>query len=277
MSLHMSVKSTSERIQKILAERGIGSRREIEKWIDAGRISVNGKVAKLGDRINDHDKVCIDGSLLRSDRSSTQKTRVIAYHKPAGEVCTRKDEQGRKTVFDHLPRINNSRWVSIGRLDINTLGLLLFTNDGQLANRLMHPSSEIEREYAVRVIGQVDKDILKRLRSGVELEDGPARFSDIVDSGGEGVNHWYHVVLMEGRNREVKRLWESQGVKVSRLMRVRFGPIILPRRSRPGSVRELDKTEVDGLIQLSDQKAEKNTANKQKTKRSPRKKLPRRK
>ncbi len=277
MSSHMSVKSTSERIQKILAERGVGSRREIEKWIDAGRISVNGKVAKLGDRINDHDKVCIDGRVLHSGRSSTQKTRVIAYHKPAGEVCTRKDEQGRKTVFDHLPRLNNSRWVSIGRLDINTLGLLLFTNDGQLANRLMHPSSEIEREYAVRVIGQVDKDILKRLRSGVELEDGPARFSDIVDSGGEGVNHWYHVVLMEGRNREVKRLWESQGVKVSRLMRVRFGPIILPRRSRPGSVIELDKADVDRLIQLTDQKAEKNIADKQKTKRTPGKKIPRRK
>jgi 23S rRNA pseudouridine2605 synthase len=273
----MSVKSTSERIQKILAERGVGSRREIEKWIEAGRISVNGKVAMLGDRINDHDKVCIDGRVLRSGGPSTQKTRVIAYHKPVGEVCTRKDERGRKTVFDHLPRLNNSRWVSVGRLDINTLGLLLFTNDGQLANRLMHPSSEIEREYAVRVIGQVDNEILKRLRNGVDLEDGPARFSDIVDSGGEGANHWYHVVLMEGRNREVKRLWESQGVKVSRLIRVRFGPIILPRRSRPGSVRDLDKTEVDRLIQLADQKTEKNIANKQKTKRSPRKKSTRRK
>ena len=253
----MSVDNTSERIQKILAQEGHGSRREIESWIAAGRISVNGKIAKLGDRISSQDKVYFDGRMLRLMKATTRKLRVIAYHKPAGEVCTRKDEKGRATVFDNLPRLSHGRWISIGRLDINTLGLLLFTNDGELANRLMHPSTGIDREYAVRVIGKVDMAILRQLQKGVELEDGFARFTDIVDSGGVGVNHWYHVVLMEGRHHEVKRLWESQGVKVSRLIRVRFGPVILPRRSRPGSIRELKKAEVDEIIQCSGMEIEK--------------------
>ena len=243
------VSSKTERIQKVLAQEGIGSRREIETWISAGRIEVNGKLAKLGDRIEASDKISIDGRIIRLNTSSAQKTRVIAYHKPAGEVCSRKDEKGRVTVFDRLPRLKQGRWINVGRLDINTFGLLLFTNEGQLAHRLMHPSSGIDREYAARVLGDVNTEILERLRKGVELDDGPARFTDIVDSGGEGANHWYHVAIMEGRNREVKRLWESQGVKVSRLIRVRFGPITLPRRSRPGTTRELEQTEVDKLMQ----------------------------
>ncbi len=248
----MSDTKTPERIQKVLARMGLGSRREIESWIKAGRIKVNGKLAKLGDVITTEDRVQLDKKQIKFPRKTDSRPRVIAYHKPAGEICTRKDTQGRTTVFNNLPRLKGSRWVSIGRLDINTYGLLLFTNDGDLANRLMHPSSNIDREYAVRVVGKVDEDMLKRLQAGVELEDGPAHFSDIVDSGGEGANHWYHVTLMEGRNHEVKRLWETQGITVSRLIRVRFGPILLPRNSRIGTVRELDDKELDALYEWLD-------------------------
>ena len=230
----MSGQQKPERIQKVLARMGLGSRREIESWIKAGRIMVNGKLAKLGDSITTEDRVQLDKKQIKFPRKTDSRPKVITYHKPAGEICTRKDAEGRTTVFSKLPRLKGARWVSIGRLDINTSGLLLFTNNGDLANRLMHPSSNIDREYAVRVIGRVDEAMLKQLQKGVELEDGPAHFSDIVDSGGDGANHWYQVTMMEGRNHEVKRLWESQGVKVSRLMRVRFGPIILSRRSRPG-------------------------------------------
>jgi len=240
---------TPERIQKVLARMGLGSRREIESWIKAGRIMVNGSLAKLGDVITTDDRVQLDKKQIKFPRKTDSRPRVIAYHKPAGEICTRKDTEGRATVFSNLPRLKGSRWVSIGRLDINTYGLLLFTNDGDLANRLMHPSSCIDREYAVRVVGKVDEDMLKQMQEGVELEDGPAHFSDIVDSGGEGANHWYHVTLMEGRNHEVKRLWESQGITVSRLIRVRFGPIILPRNSRVGTVRELDDKELDAIYE----------------------------
>jgi 23S rRNA pseudouridine2605 synthase len=252
----MSDAKTPERIQKVLARMGLGSRREIESWIKAGRIMVNGSLAKLGDVITTDDRVQLDKKQIKFPRKTDSRPRVIAYHKPAGEICTRKDTQGRATVFSNLPRLKGSRWVSIGRLDINTYGLLLFTNDGDLANRLMHPSSCIDREYAVRVVGKVDEDMLRQLQQGVELEDGPAHFSDIVDSGGEGVNHWYHVTLMEGRNHEVKRLWESQGITVSRLIRVRFGPILLPRNSRTGTVRELDDKELDALYEWLDIKPE---------------------
>jgi 23S rRNA pseudouridine2605 synthase len=273
----MSVENTSERIQKVLAQEGYGSRREIESWITERRILVNGEVAKLGDRINLSDKIKLDGRLLRLAKTAKQKIRVIAYHKPAGEVCSRKDEKGRKSVFDHLPRLNRGRWISVGRLDINTLGLLLFTNNGELAHRLMHPSTGIDREYAVRVIGQVEKEKLERMINGVELEDGLARFTDIVDSGGEGVNHWYHVVLMEGRNREVKRIWESQEIKVSRLIRVRFGPIILPRRSRPGSVKELDQDEVNELRQWAGLETDQNKKSKKEKRKTSNKRSSRRK
>jgi len=202
----MSEKKTPERIQKVLARMGLGSRREIESWIKEGRIVVNGNLARLGDAITDEDRVQLDKKQIKFPRKTDSRPRVIAYHKPAGEICTRKDAEGRTTVFSKLPRLKGSRWVSIGRLDINTYGLLLFTNDGDLAHLLMHPSSGIDREYAVRVVGKVDEEMLKRLQEGVELEDGPAHFSDIVDSGGDGANHWYHVTLMEWRNHEVKRL-----------------------------------------------------------------------
>jgi len=252
----MSEEKTPERIQKVLARMGLGSRREIESWIKAGRITVNGNLSKLGDVITTEDRVQLDKKQIKFPRKTDSRPRVIAYHKPAGEICTRKDTQGRATVFANLPRLKGSRWISIGRLDINTYGLLLFTTDGELANRLMHPSSGIDREYAVRVVGKVNEDMLKQLQEGVELEDGPAHFSDIVDSGGEGANHWYHVTLMEGRNHEVKRLWESQGITVSRLIRVRFGPVILPRNSRTGTIKELDDKELDALYEWLDMKPE---------------------
>ena len=272
----MSEKKTPERIQKVLARMGLGSRREIESWIKEGRIVVNGKLARLGDAITDKDKVQLDKKQIKFPRKTNSRPRVIVYHKPAGEICTRKDAEGRTTVFSKLPRLKGSRWVSIGRLDINTYGLLLFTNDGDLAHRLMHPSSGIDREYAVRVVGKVDEEMLKRLQEGVELEDGPAHFSDIVDSGGDGANHWYHVTLMEGRNHEVKRLWESQGITVSRLIRVRFGPVILSRSSRVGTVRELDDKELNELYKWLDIKPDTSsvTRNMRFTKPSGRKKSP---
>lgn len=245
----MSEQKASERIQKVLARMGLGSRREIESWIREGRITVGGKLAKLGDSITTEDRVQLDKKQIKFPKKINSKPKVIAYHKPAGEICTRKDTEGRVTVFSKLPRLKGSRWISIGRLDINTYGLLLFTTDGDLANRLMHPSSGIDREYAVRVVGKVDEEMLRRLQTGVELEDGSAHFSDIVDSGGDGVNHWYHVTLMEGRNHEVKRLWESQGITVSRLIRVRFGPIILSRSSRVGTVREIEDKELGELYE----------------------------
>lgn len=241
--------SPPERIQKVLAKAGLGSRREIESWISAGRITVNGKPAKLGDSLRLTDRVRVDKRAIKLNASISQSTRVLAYYKPVGEICTRKDPEGRKTVFASLPRINKGRWLSIGRLDINTSGLILFTDDGTLANRLMHPSGEVEREYAVRVLGKASKQQLNEMLRGVMLEDGEAKFTDIVDSGGKGANHWYHVVLIGGRNREVRRLWESQGLVVSRLIRVRFGSYILPRKKKVGKFWDLDKKEVEALMQ----------------------------
>ncbi len=252
----MSNSKNPERIQKVLARMGFGSRREIESWVKAGRIMVNGSLAALGDSITSEDKVQLDKKQIKFLKKIVNKPRVIAYHKPVGEICTRKDTKNRVTVFNNLPPLKGSRWVSIGRLDINTCGLLLFTTDGDLANRLMHPSSGIDREYAVRVMGKVDESMLKKLQEGVALEDGSAHFSDIVDSGGEGINHWYHVTLMEGRNHEVKRLWESQGITVSRLIRVRFGSIFLPRNSRAGTIREFNDKEIDELYKYLDMKSE---------------------
>nr|CAA6828285.1 MAG: Ribosomal large subunit pseudouridine synthase B (EC [uncultured Thiotrichaceae bacterium] len=229
-----------ERIQKLLARAGYGSRREIERWIVAGEIKVNGNLAETGQPVSAQDTIILRGKTLNLEARLRATPKVLAYHKKAGEICTMNDPEGRPTVFDSLPKTHQGRWVMIGRLDINTDGLLLFTTDGELANRLMHPSREIEREYATRVLGEVDGDMLKRLQKGVELEDGPAKFIRIKDAGGEGANHWYHVVLAEGRNREVRRLWESQGVKVSRLIRVRYGNIQLPRYLRAGHSEELD-------------------------------------
>ncbi|MGE0081965.1 MAG: 23S rRNA pseudouridine(2605) synthase RluB [Thiohalomonadaceae bacterium] len=240
----------NEKLQKVLARAGFASRRELEEWIAAGRISVNGKIATLGDRVGEHDIIRVDGRVVQRARLAPRERRVLIYHKPVGEVCTRSDPEGRPTIFDSLPRLTNGRWVTIGRLDINTSGLLLLTNDGELANRLMHPSSEIEREYAVRVLGEISEEVLERLRSGVELEDGEARFDRLVDAGGEGANHWYHVTLREGRNREVRRLWESQGVAVSRLIRVRYGNVVLPRNLRAGRFTDLKGPELDALLAL---------------------------
>jgi 23S rRNA pseudouridine2605 synthase len=239
----------TEKIQKILANAGLGSRRELETWLINGRISVNGKIAKLGDRAGENDKLEVDGRLIRLNKPQLEELpSVLLYHKPNGEVCTRSDPEGRPVVFENLPRLRNKRWIMVGRLDLNTAGLLLFTTDGELANRLMHPSFEIEREYAVRVWGEVNKTILANLSTGVMLEDGMARFTSIQDAGGEGKNHWYHVILTEGKNREVRRLWESQGVTVSRLIRIRYGDIELPRDLRQGATRMLAPEVVSQLL-----------------------------
>lgn len=242
----------SEKLQKVLARAGHGSRREIEAKIAAGRVSIDGKLATLGDRIeNDKSlKIRIDGHLVSIAESATEVCRVLAYYKPEGELCTRSDPEGRPTVFDRLPRLRGSRWIAVGRLDVNTCGLMLFTTDGELANRLMHPSREVEREYAVRVFGQVDDDKIRQLSKGVQLEDGPAAFKTLRFAGGEGVNQWYNVTLTEGRNREVRRLWEAVGVQVSRLMRVRYGDITLPKGLPRGGWMEMDLTAVNYLRSL---------------------------
>ena len=239
----------TEKLQKVLARAGLGSRRELELWIEDGRITVNGAVAKLGDRVLPEQDIRVDGQPLSASARHGTRRRVILYSKPEGQVCTMADPEGRPTVFDRLPVLRGARWIVIGRLDFNTQGLLLFTTDGELANKLMHPSSQIEREYAVRVLGNVDGDMLTRLRAGVQLDDGPAHFDDIRDAGGEGANHWYHVTLKEGRNREVRRLWEAVGVKVSRLIRVRFGPVALPRMLRPGRWEEMDAEVLTALVE----------------------------
>lgn len=239
----------TEKIQKVLAHAGIASRRQIESWIEAGRISVNGQLATIGDRIALHDQVFLDGREIKLQRSRQQKTRVLLYHKPEGELCTRHDPENRPTIFERLPLIRNSRWISVGRLDFNTAGLLLLTNDGDLANHLMHPSSEIEREYAVRVRGLVLPETLATLKKGLMLEDGPAHFDDIIDVGGSGSNHWFHVIVKEGRNRLVRRLWEKAGFEVSRLIRVRFGPLALPPYLKRGKSMELTQEELDAFMQ----------------------------
>ncbi len=236
----------TERLHKQLAHLGFGSRRQIEEWIRAGRVTVDGQPATLGQTLTGTEHVRVNGRRVNLDVSP--RRRVLAYYKPEDEICSRSDPEGRASVFDRLPRLGVGRWIAVGRLDINSQGLLLLTTDGELANRLMHPATEIEREYAVRVRGQVSAESLERLQTGVELEDGPARFEQLVDGGGEGVNHWYHVVLKEGRKREVRRLWESQGVVVSRLVRVRYGPIRLRRGLRLGHWDELDPAEIDTLL-----------------------------
>lgn len=238
---------SQERVQKALARMGFGSRREIERLITEGQIRINGQLAKPGDHVTEGDKVNI-GNRRAVIKSEVNRIRVLLYHKPEGEICTRKDEQGRKTVFDSLSKLKDGRWISIGRLDINSSGLLLFTNYGELANHLMHPSNEIEREYAVRVQGEVTRDAIKNLLKGVELEDGFMKFDQVVDAGGQGSNHWYHVILREGKNREVRRLWQSQDVRVSRLTRVRYGNLILPRDLKAGGKLELSLDEIKVLF-----------------------------
>ncbi|MFC0116754.1 23S rRNA pseudouridine(2605) synthase RluB [Pseudoalteromonas xiamenensis] len=237
----------SEKLQKVLARAGVGSRREMEAYIEAGRVSVDGKVATLGDRVEETALVRVDGHVVKLAAKESRVCRVLMYHKPEGELCTRKDPEGRRTVFDRLPRLDGDRWIAIGRLDINTSGLLLFTNDGELANRLMHPKFEIEREYSARVFGEVNNQMLKTLTTGVELEDGEAKFLKIKPMGGEGLNTWYNVTLTEGRNREVRRLWQSQGVEVSRLIRIRYGQLHLDKRLPQGGWAELKLEEVNYL------------------------------
>ncbi|AXW87989.1 23S rRNA pseudouridylate synthase [Lonsdalea britannica] len=242
----------SEKLQKVLARAGHGSRREIETMIQAGRISVDGKIATLGDRVDvtKATKVRIDGHVVTVRDTEETVCRVLMYYKPEGELCTRSDPDGRPTVFDRLPKMQGARWVAVGRLDVNTSGLLLFTTDGELANRLMHPSREVEREYAVRVFGTVDDDKIKQLSKGVQLDDGPASFRTIRYQGGEGMNQWYNVTLTEGRNREVRRLWEAVGVQVSRLIRVRYGDIQLPKSLPRGGWSEMKLEDVNYLREL---------------------------
>ena len=238
-----------ERLQKALAAAGLGSRREIEGWIAQGRVTINGKTAKLGDRILPSDRVSVDGRAVKAlEHGGDVRRRVILYHKPEGELTTRKDPEGRPTVFEALPRLRGSRWVSVGRLDTNTSGLLIFTNDGALANKLMHPSTQMEREYAVRVLGKVTDEQVAALKKGVRLEDGMGKFDEITEAGGEGANHWYHVILREGRNREVRRLWDAVGVTVSRLIRIRYGTLSLPRNLPRGAWRDTTQEETDALV-----------------------------
>lgn len=239
---------TSERLQKILSQAGFGSRREMERLIEEGQVQVNGVKASLGDRASASDKLTVRGRVIDNPLKKTEKTRILLYHKPIGEICSRHDPKHERTVFDRLPYLRNGRWVQVGRLDINTSGLLIFTNQGELANRLMHPKFELEREYAVRVFGEVRPEVIQNLLKGVMLDDGMARFKKIDYRGGEGANGWYHVVLCEGRHREVRRLWQSQGVDVSRLIRIRYGQISMPRSLGRGECVELSPKEVDAFL-----------------------------
>lgn len=238
------VEATSERLHKVLAQAGIGSRREMEEWIAAGRISVNGVTAQVGQSIVPTDKVKIGGRLVNVRFTTTKTPRVVIYHKPEGEIVSRDDPDGRPSVFSALPRIRSGRWIAVGRLDFNTSGLLIFTTSGELANKLMHPSSELVRDYAVRVLGVLSMEAQQDLLSGIQLEDGLASFNSLQEAGGEGANHWYRVTLNEGRNREVRRMFEAVGCTVSRLIRVRYGPISLPPQLKRGRVRELNEAEV---------------------------------
>lgn len=240
-----------ERLQKVLARAGLGSRRAIETWIAAGRVTVNGRAAGLGDGVAPGDRIQVDGRPVPAAALAARPAAVLGLHKPSGRVCSRRDPQGRPDVYELLPAPPAGRWISVGRLDFNTSGLLLFTTDGELAHRLMHPRQGLVREYAVRVRGTLDAGALQQLRTGVELEDGGAAFDAIEDAGGEGSNHWYRVSLREGRRREVRRLVESQGVAVSRLIRVRYGPITLPRTQRAGSWWQLGEAQVGDLLRAA--------------------------
>ncbi len=237
------------KLHKALADAGYGSRRELEEWIVAGRVSVNGLPAHVGQRVGPEDKIRANGKLVQL-KFQLRLPRVLVYHKPEGEIVSKDDPDGRPSVFARLPRLKSGRWISIGRLDFNSCGLLLFTNDGGLANRMMHPRYEIDREYAVRVLGEATPEMLERLRSGVELEDGRASFNFIEEAGGEGSNRWYRVILAEGRNREVRRMFEAVGLMVSRLMRVRYGPVHLSPRLKRGQCRDLEQGEVQELLKL---------------------------
>ncbi|WP_316364434.1 23S rRNA pseudouridine(2605) synthase RluB [Candidatus Thiodiazotropha sp. CDECU1] len=250
LPMKQSSERTGERLQKVLANAGMGSRRQIEGWIVEGRVEVNGVAAVLGQRVSPDDVIFVDGKRVAKRLLEAPVREVIVYNKPEGELVTRKDPEGRHTVFERMPKLKHGRWIPVGRLDINSSGLLLLTTDGELANQLMHPSRQVEREYAVRVMGEVTEAQLKELTHGVELEDGPARFEEIVESGGEGINRWYHVVIMEGRQREVRRMWEAVGARVSRLKRVRYGSVILESALKVGRWRYLSEQEVNDLLNI---------------------------
>jgi len=236
----------SERLQKLIANAGYGSRRWAERLIEQGRVSINNHEVKLGDKAVLDDKIRIDGKLINLKRYAETETKVLILNKKAGFICSTKDIEGRKSVFDLLPE--KTRWIMVGRLDLNTSGLLLFTNNGELANKLMHPSAQIDREYAVRVLGKVKEKHIKKLINGVELEDGFAKFHKVTQGGGEGANRWYRVVVREGRKREVRRLWESLGFNVSRLIRVRFGDIRLPDKLRSNQSEYLKPKQLQALL-----------------------------
>lgn len=239
---------SSERLQKILSQAGLGSRREMERWIESGWVQVNGQPVKLGDSAGPLDKITVKGKLIVNPLKEKRNIRILMYHKPIGEISSRHDPKFDKTVFDNLPHLKQGRWVQVGRLDLNTSGLLIFTTDGELANQLMHPKYELEREYAVRVRGRVNPEMLNNLRRGVTLDDGMAKFIKIESRGGDGANTWYHVTLNEGRNREVRRLWESQGLEVSRLIRIRYGKLTMPRFLARGQCYELPPKEVTDFL-----------------------------
>lgn len=250
--------SNSEKLQKILARAGFGSRRSVEPLIAEGHVKVNGRVATLGDRATIDDRIMVKDRLVKESRLEKQPTKVILYNKPEGRICTRNDEKGRDTIFDQLPRIFNGRWISIGRLDLNTSGLMILTNNGELANRMMHPSYEMEREYTVRVFGEVTDATIKKMIKGITLEDGVARFTRIqkMQQAEEGQNRWYRVTLKQGKYREVRRIWESQGHPVSRLHRVRYGLFTIPKNLRKGKVEELSWKQVNQLLKSVDLKEE---------------------
>lgn len=271
MNTREQTAESGQRIQKVLANAGVGSRRQVEDWIRNGRLTVNDRPAQLGQPLAPTDKVRLDGRAVRFAAPEDVRRRVILYRKPAGQVVTRRDPEGRDTVFRHLPRVRNGRWIAVGRLDVNTSGLLILTTDGELAKRLMHPRYGIEREYAVRVYGEVTSEMLQRLCTGVELDDGPARFDRIQAAGGDHRNQWYHVTLHEGRTREVRRLWESQDVSVSRLIRVRFGPCVIPTGTKVGKAYELSEEEMEPLLQaVGLQSAPKQRSRTQRTQRNTR-------
>lgn len=244
---HKEMPGKPERLHKLLAQSGIGSRREMETLIGAERVNVNGETAHIGQSVSPGDRIKVNGKLVHL-KFSNRLPRVIIYHKPEGEIVSRDDPDHRPTVFTSLPRMSGGRWVAVGRLDFNTSGLLLFTTSGDLANRLMHPRYNLVREYAVRILGELPDDARQRLLNGIELDDGTAQFSTFQEAGGEGVNHWYRVSLFEGRNREVRRMFEAIGAVVSRLMRVRYGPFVLPPNLKRGQVLELREAEVQKLM-----------------------------
>lgn len=241
----------SDKLQKLLAHAGYGSRREIETWISDGRITLNGKRAKLGDRAETNDRILVDGKIIYLSNHSNEPIKALIYHKPEGQICSRKDPKGRPTIFENLPGIPNGRWVSVGRLDINTSGLILLTNNGELANKLMHPSTGLEREYLVRIRGEASADTIETLtRTGVDIDGKPARFDTVTqaDMSEEGTNHWYRVVIREGRYREVRRMWDAVGHTVSRLKRIRYGTVKLNRDVKRGQHAKIAPKQLEKLV-----------------------------